>query len=135
MKRLRIAYGSQDFTLSRPYGRTRRGLQGIGAGRMESAAGVPAGWVTRWDRTLALPLRITESEWPQVRAWLEYAMPGGAFSVYLDSRLASSLMCYLVSPSVDELTEGDLEEYPGDEVLQVRIRRVDGQPIDEAFYG
>lgn len=130
----RITYDAVtiDATLAaRPL---RHGLpRGVGAGVEVSAAGIPSAWVTRWERPLTVAQRITASEWPTFRTWLEYAMMGGSFG-WAKSAAGTVHTCYLVAPSITD--GGDLTEleYPGDHELTYTIRRADGAAIAEVTF-
>ncbi|MDQ3273626.1 MAG: hypothetical protein M3Q39_00990 [Actinomycetota bacterium] len=118
---------------ARPWG---SGSVGIGAGKEESAAGVPSVWVTRREYPLRVPLRFYESEWPAVRAWLVWAMDGGgSFSFYPDQADATVYTCYLKSPGPADEIQPVRGEYPGMMELEVVLRRTTSAAVDFVFYG
>jgi hypothetical protein len=122
------------FTLPcRPWISTTRG---VGAGKEESAAGVPSVWVTRREYPLRVPLRFLESEWPSVRAWLVWAMDGGgSFSFFPDQSVGTSYTCYLVRPTTDEdVVPSPDPEYPKARELEVTVRRTTAAAIDTAYF-
>jgi len=100
----------------------------IGGGIEFSASGVPASWPGRWERPLTVTQRITESEWPSFRSWLEHAMLGGSFT-WADNPGGTANTCYLVSPMLDAGGEVAHLEYPGDQEFTYSIRRTDGAAI------
>lgn len=131
----KVVYNSTTLLFTRPARPWIPGTQGVGAGRAESAAGVPSVWVTRRDRLLSVPLRFTESEWPSVRAWLVWAMDGGgSFAFYPDQNEATSYTVYLVSPSIADEVAPSRGEHFGEMELTVKIRTTAGTAIEPAYY-
>lgn len=135
MRLQRIEYGPTTLALSLPARSWTPAIVGIGAGMEWSAAGVPSAWATRRDRTLEVVQRITEAEWPTVRAWLEYAQMGGVFAWYPDASKPGAHVCYLVAPAIDEEVRPTETDFGGVWEITFTIRRTDGGPIDEEFYG
>lgn len=136
MRRQRITYGAGPavLTFALPARDWTPGTVGIGGGLEFSAAGVPSSWVTRRERTLTIIQRLLETEWPAVRAWLEYAQGGGTFVWYPDAVGATWHTCYLVSPGPEEEVRPLRTEHFGAMELTFTIRRTDGAPIDEKFF-
>lgn len=134
MRLLKIIWNATTLTFTIPPRTWRPGTVAVGAGSETSASGVPAAWVTRRDYTLRIPLRFTESEWPAVRAWLEYAQAGGSFDVYPDSAAVTAYTCYLAEPRIDEPLEPDPGEYFGSMELSVLVRTTAGTAIEPAYF-
>lgn len=102
-------------------------------GREDSAAGIPSGYVVRWEYPLTIEQRLTEVEWPSFRAWLVHAMLGGSFT-WAKSPGSTAHTCYLVTPALTDGGELPSLDYPGDYELQYTIRRADGAAIDEVSF-
>lgn len=134
MRTQKVVYGATTLALAWPVRPWTPGTVAVGAGREESAAGVPSAWVTRRDRTLLVTLRFPEEAWPDVRAWIEYAQGGGTFSWYPDAALTTHHTCYLIAPAVDEHVRPTRAEDPGEMELVVEIRRTDGAAMDEEYF-
>lgn len=130
----RITYASTTLLFTIPNRVWTPGTQGIGAGSEESAAGIPAAWITRRDYTLRVPLRFTEAEWPAVRAWLAYAQAGGSFTFFPNAATGTSYTCYLVEPRIDERVEPAPGEHWGTLELAVVIRTTAGTAIEPAYF-
>lgn len=131
----KIVYNATTLTFTLPARAWVPGTVGVGAGIAWSAAGVPSAWVTRRDRTLSLTQRITESEWPTFRAFLDWAQAGGSFDWYPDASLSTKYTCYLTAPAINEDVRPVAGEFPGDLEVSYTIRRASGAAIDEEFYG
>lgn len=130
----RIVYNAVTLDATLPARPLRHELpRAVGGGIGWSAAGVPAAWVTRWERLLTVAQRIAESEWPAFRAWLEHAMQGGSFTWALGPG-GDPYTCYLVKPDLTAGGELPRLDYPGDHELVYTIRRADGVAIDEASF-
>ena len=134
LQKITFGAGPTSLTFSVPARPWVPGTVGVGAGIEWSAAGVPAAWITRRDRTLTITQRFTEDQWPAVLAWLEDAQQGNAFSWFPDSTAGTSHTCYLVSPTIDEDVRPQRGEYFGEMSLTYTIRRTDGALIDEDFF-
>lgn len=109
-------------------------MAAVGAGREESAAGVPSAWVTRREYPFRIPLRFTEAEWPAVRAMIEYGQDGGVVTVFPDQANATSYACYLIAPLFDSPVRPTRGEHFGTLELTVEFRRTTAAAIDEAYY-
>lgn len=136
MRLQKVTYGAGPTALTfdlpaRPW---VPGTVGIGAGREESASGIPSVWYTRRDRSLHILQRFTESQWSSVRAFLDHAQAGGSFAWFPDSADATSYTCYLVAPRIDEDVRPTRGEYFGSMELLLTIRRTDGGAIDEVYF-
>lgn len=135
MRLQKLIYNATTLAFSLPPRPWAPGTVGVGAGIARSAAGVPAAWVTRRDRTLSLTQRITEVEWPSFRAFLDWAQLGGVFDWYPDASLSTKHTCYLVSPEITENVQPVRATFDGDMEVSFVIRRTDGAAIDVQFYG
>lgn len=134
MRTSKITYGSTTLTFALPARSWMPRTAGVGAGVEWSAAGVPASWATRRARTLEIVQRVTEGEWPQVRAWIEHAQEGGTFVWFPDASDSTSHTCYLVGPAIDEEVKPTPTDFGGVWEITFTIRRTDGAAIDEPFY-
>lgn len=131
----RFDWDASTLTLSIPAKPWTPGTQGIGAGREESAAGVPSAWITRRDYTMGVELVFTEAEWPSVRAMIEHGQEGGVITWYPDAAVpATSYACILVAPAIDEDVRPARGEYFGTLVLSITLRRTTGAAMDPVFY-
>lgn len=110
------------------------GIQGVGAGIAFGASGIPAAWETRKDRTLLIPLRFEESQWPAVRAFLEWAQLGGTFQFYPDNALGTNYVCYLLSPTIDQELRPERDPaYASGMRISIVIRRTDGVALEPSY--
>lgn len=131
----KIVYDGTTLAFTLPCRPWVPGSVGVGAGVEWAAAGVPAAWVTRRDRTLTMVQRITEAEWAPFRAFLDWAQEGGTFAWYPDASSGTNHTCYLLSPTIDEDVRPQHGDFPGDlETPPFTIRRTDGAAIDVAFF-
>jgi hypothetical protein len=96
-RRSRFVYGTSTWVTDLP-ARFWSPTDNTVGGTRVSAAGVPATYVVRRDGLLELPLRLHESEWPDLLALVAYGQsglpiswapdadnPGAAVDVYLES--------------------------------------------------
>lgn len=106
-------------------------------GEIESDAAYPAAYTVRDDYLLALPLRFFESEWPLVRALIEFGQTAGVIrwypsieddATYFDVYLDAPALGTDISPIPDAI-------YPRALVLQIVIRRVDGAAFPLEYFG
>jgi hypothetical protein len=111
------------------------GLQAVGAGSEVSAAGIPSAWVTRWEYPFRIPLRFLENEWPEVRSMIEYGMRGNTIQVFPDTAVATSYVCYLVSPAMGERAEPIRGEFLSQMEITLEFRRTTTAAIDTEFFG
>lgn len=123
-----------DLALMLPVGLWRHRLKATG-GEAESDAAFPASYVVRRDYQLAIPLRFYESEWPAVRALLEFGQSGGVLTWFPDLESEDSFDVYLDSPAVGEEINPDPDAaYPRALVLTIVLRRVDGVEWDLGYF-
>lgn len=80
-----------------------------GGGMRETADGVPGAWLTWRKQLLTVPLRFFESEWPGVRALIEWGQTKAPFIWVPESNtdlmtygLITSALVTLESPSVHD---------------------------------
>lgn len=132
--RPRIVYGATTLDLSLPCMPWEPEDRPIG-GMDRTASGVPVGYVQRVEPLLHTTLRFTESEWPDVSAWLRYAMSGQSFTFRLDQADAATAgTYYLESPSIESgSVRPTRDQYPGVFQLAVTLRRTTEAVIDFPF--
>lgn len=130
---LKVTYGATTLTLTISQAPWTPSSTAVG-GSDTSAAGVPEGFVIRRDRALDLRIRFYESEWPAVRAWLEYAQPGGAFTIQPEAAVATSYTCYLVSPALGEPIRPERGEHFGTFDMGLSVRTTNGAPIEPEYF-
>lgn len=83
--RTRFTYGTTgDLTVELPARPWTPGTKAVG-GRRVAASGIVATYEVRRDRLVTLSLRVTEDEWPDFLAFIEYAQFGEAFHWYPDA--------------------------------------------------
>ena len=135
----RLVRTGQDLTLTWPMAPWTPGDRPIGGGE-RSAAGIPSNYVLRTEPLLRLVLRIDESEWADVVAFLRGVdAAGSSWTLYPDASDAlTSYTVYLESPSVangEEITpardENDLSLF----TLPVTVRRTSETVFDVPLYG
>lgn len=127
-------YPDVDLALMLPVALWAHQLKHVG-GDIESDAAFPAGYIVRTDYRLALPLRFYESEWPEVRALIEYGQTGAPITWFPDLESEESFDVYLDAPAIGEdfVAEPDAQ-YPRALGLTIIIRRVDGEPWDLVYF-
>ncbi len=127
-------YPDVDLALMLPVALWTHRLKATG-GDIESDAAFPASYVVRRDYQLAIPLRFYESEWPEVRALLEYGQTGGVVTWFPDLESEDSFDVYIDSPSIaDDIVPSVDAGYPRALDLTIVVRRVDGLPWDLGYF-
>jgi len=134
MRLIRFIYNGIPLNLSIPPGVWVPGRRAAGAGTEESASGMISGWVTRRDRTLRVPIRFTEQEWPQVRAFLDAVDTGAPFTFRPDISLPATHTVVLVEPRVDDDIEPAPIDPPGTYQMDLVLRSPTGAPLDIPFF-
>lgn len=123
-----------DLALMLPVGLWNHRLKQTG-GDIESDAAFPASFIVRRDYQLAIPLRFYESEWPEVRALIEYAQTGGVFTWFPDLESEDSFDVYFDAPKIGEDIDPQTDgSYPRAMSLTIVVRRVDGEPWDLGYF-
>lgn len=127
-------YPGVDLALMLPVALWNHQLKHTG-GDIESDAAFPAAYIVRTDYRLAIPLRYYESEWPEVRALLEYAQTGAVITWFPDLESEDSFDVYIDSPAIGEdIISTPDGNYPRALSLTIVIRRVDGLPWDLGYF-
>lgn len=133
----RFTWDAGTETLDLPYPpqqwrETRKTIGGAG----RSAAGVLAGYVARVDHLLALPLRITAAEWPQLVAMLAWAETGGTLTWYPDRNdLLTAFTVSIESPLAGEdFTPEPDGTYPKVRIAPLVLRNAADQPFDLDYF-
>lgn len=127
-------YPGVDIALMLPVRLWTHALKATG-GDIESDAAFPASYVVRRDHQLVLPLRFYESEWPEVRALIEYGQTGAPITWFPDLESEDSFDVYFDSPSIEEdIIAVPDATYPRALGLSIVIRRVDGEPWDLGYF-
>lgn len=99
-------------------------------GSETSAAGVPESFVIRRDQTLDVRLRLRESEWPAVHAWLAWMQDtAGSCRFFPDRDALDGHPCYLQSPGVGDEIRPERGEYPGTYEIALRLRSTLGTEV------
>lgn len=126
---------AHDVTLLLPVGLWRHTVPTVG-GDIESDAGHPASYVVSRTYALTMALRFYESEWPAVRALLEFGQLGGPVTWYPDADEPASVFdVYLDGPEVGtEIAPEPDETYPRALSLTIVLSQVDGTPFDALEY-
>lgn len=131
----RFEYAAAELELLLPVGLWRHLVPSVG-GDIESDAGYPASYVVRRTNQLSIPLRFYESEWPAVRALLEYGQSGAALAWFPDRLELESFQVYLDGPTVGEpiepLPDG---AYPRALSLNILLRLTDDAPWVLEYFG
>lgn len=104
-RRPRFVFDTEDFTLELPVGPWDFEENTIG-GSAESGAKVIAAFTVRRDLALIIPLRFYESEWPLVRALIEFGVTGQPIVWYPDAEEPTNYEIYLDNPSAGDDFEG-----------------------------
>ncbi len=130
----RITYLSTTLTLTLPQQLWDPQVALVG-GRDESAAGVPEVFVVRVDQQAIVRLRFFESEWPAVRAFIQWAIGGAqAFTYRFDKDdPTTQYTCYLDAPTVGDKIKPDRDNYPTVQHLELTLRTTNGTPFDVPF--
>lgn len=127
-------YPGVDLALMLPVALWVHQLKATG-GDIESDAAFPASYVVRRDYQLSIPLRFYESEWPEVRALIEYGQTGGAFTWFPDLESEDSFDVYLDAPGIEaDIVATPDATYPRALILTIVLRRVDGEPWDLGYF-
>lgn len=130
--RPRFVFDTEDFTLELPVAPWDFEENTIG-GSAESGAKVIAAFTVRRDLALILPLRFYESEWPLVRALIEYGITGQPITWYPAGAEGTNFEVYLDNPSAGDSYEGTPDgTYPRALSLGIAVsRRGDGGDWDD----
>lgn len=127
-------YGDVDLALMLPVALWNHQLRHTG-GDIESDAAFPAAYIVRTDYQLAIPLRFYESEWPEVRALVEFGQTGAVIKWFPDLESEDSFDVYLDAPAIgEEITPTPDGTYPRALFLTIVLRRVDGEPWDLGYF-
>jgi hypothetical protein len=97
--RPRFTRSGQTLTLTYPMADLLVSDRPIGGGE-DSAAGVPSRYTVARHPLVQLRLRVLETEWPDLVAFLRAVDAGIAFTWHPDTLEATSYSVYLESPSV-----------------------------------
>jgi hypothetical protein len=133
--RVRFEWPLGDFTPEiavRPW--ARRGPTAGGA--RDSATGIPASYVVRRDRNLALTLRLEEYEWESYEELLVWLQGSESVTVYLDyPENMTGVDCYLVSPRAGQDVTYNRSQEEG-HILEpaIELRRIDGQVWTQEYF-
>ena len=105
-------------------------------GSARSGGGALAGYVVRTDHLLAVPLRLTAAEWPDLRALLAWAETGEDFIWTPDAEYPwLTFTCTLDSPKAGEAVTPEPDAaYPKVRVVTLTLRRSDGEPFDLDYF-
>jgi hypothetical protein len=123
-----------DVALSLPVGLWNHQDKTIG-GEAESDGAFPASFVVRRDYVLAIPLRLFESEWPVVRALVEFGQTGGVIRWFPSIDEETYFDVYLESPALgDDFRPIPDATYPRALLLSIAVRRVDGEAFPLEYF-
>jgi hypothetical protein len=134
----RFIYGATEVTLSLPMTLWRHGGHSTG-GRERTAGGRDAAWLVDRARRLAVGLRFDATEWPAVRAFLEYAQTGASVTFDPDSAgltpQLEPLLVQLEAPTIEDgLQPTPDSNYPRVLALAIVLRRSDGLGWPLAYF-
>lgn len=123
-RRPRFVFGTEDFTLELPVAPWDFEENTIG-GSAESGAKVITAFTVRRDLTLIIPLRFYESEWPLVRALIEFGVTGQPIDWYPDyTDTLTVYEVYLDNPAAGDDFEGTPDGvYPRALSLAIAVTR------------
>lgn len=131
----RFDYAAVQLELELPQGLWQHRVPVAAGGDIESTAGFPASYIVRRAHILAVPLRFYESEWPDVRALLEYGQTGLPFTWFPDQLELESFEVYLEGPEVGKAIEPRPDaRYPRALSLTIELRRTDDAPWDLEYF-
>lgn len=130
----RVVYGTPatDFAFSLPAAMWTPKLHTLGGAELD--APIPASYELRTDYILPVVLRFYESEWPDVLAWLYFALTMEAFSFRTDDD-GSAVDCYLVKPAFGDDIQPQRNDFAPVYELAVELRRVDGAEWTPEWFG
>lgn len=124
-----------DESLLLPVGLWRHAGPPVVGGDIESDAGQPASFVVRRTRTLSIPIRFYESEWPTVRRLVQFAQGDVSFAWHPDPDDVRVYDLYLESPAVGEDIAPEPDGvYPRAMSITITVRQVDDSAFDGLEY-
>lgn len=132
--RPRLQDGTATVNLSlpqRPWSPISRGI----GGRDVAASGIPEAFEIRRERRVRVVLRVTEAEWPAVRALLERAQQGASFTWRFDQDEAGTQhTVYLDEPEMGEEIEPVRDDaFPTVYELALVLRTTAGTAIEPVW--
>lgn len=124
----RLQGGSVDLTLDLPTPPHARRTPTVG-GSKTAAAGVPASYVVRRDRVLAVTFRVWEEEIADFEALIEWGQASEIITWTPDVDTGTAYEVWLESPKAGETFDPPRdEEVPALYLCTVEFRKVDATP-------
>lgn len=120
-----------------PVGLWRDQAAGIGGGR-HAADGTLGAWLQAERDRLSVPVRFDAAEWPAIRALLEWAQTGAAFTWSPDpdaDPAIAAVEVLLDAPRAGEAVDPLPDvQYPKLRTLTLLLRRADGLRFDLEYF-